>query len=244
MRPLLAVWSGPRNLSTALMRAFSSRPCTQVWDEPFYAHYLVSTGKRHPMQEAILDSQPHDEGAVVADLQAPLPEGCTLGYQKQMAHHLLPHMDRGWMEEQHHAFLIREPRAMLASLDQKLEEFELEDTGLPQQLELFERFLARDGRPPVVLDSADLARSPEQALGALCAVAGVPFDARMLSWPEGPHPRDGAWGPHWYANTWASTGFRAPQAKAPAALSPQLESLLERCQPLYDHLAARRVRVS
>jgi hypothetical protein len=244
MRPLLAVWSGPRNLSTALMRAFSSRPGTQVWDEPFYAHYLAKTGKQHPMQDAILASQPQDEQAVIADLQAPLPEGFTLGYQKQMAHHLLPHMDRDWMEEQHHAFLIRDPRAMLASLDQKLDKFELEDTGLPQQVELFERFLERDGRPPVVLDSADLARSPEQALGALCEVAGVPFEPQMLTWPAGPHARDGAWGSHWYANTWASTGFRAPKDEGPRPLDPALEPLLERCQPLYDHLAAHRVRVS
>ena len=243
MAALLAVWSGPRNLSTALMRAFSSRPGTQVWDEPFYAHYLTSTGKQHPMQAEILASQPIAEAEVIADLQATLPSGHDLGYQKQMAHHLLPGMDRTWMQGQAHAFLIREPRAMLASLDQKLPEFALEDTGLPQQVELFDRFHAQNGQPPLVVDSADLARDPEQALQALCSTAGVAYDPAMLQWPAGPHPRDGAWAPHWYANTWASTGFQAPREAAPRRpMHPSLEPLLEQCQPLYDHLAEHRLQ--
>lgn len=242
MAALLAVWSGPRNLSTALMRAFSSRPGTQVWDEPFYAHYLTSTGKEHPMREAVLASQPHDEAAVVADLQAPLLGDYDLGYQKQMAHHLLPGMDRSWMSSQTHAFLIREPRAMLASLDQKLTGIGLEDTGLPQQVELFDRFHTQHGRPPLVVDSEDLARHPEQVLRALCTAASVEFDPAMLCWSEGPHPRDGAWAPHWYANTWASTGFQPPGEAAPRQpLDPSLEPLLEQCRPLYAHLAEHRL---
>ena len=243
MAALLAVWSGPRNLSTALMRAFSSRPGTLVWDEPFYAHYLSATGKQHPMQAEILASQPHAEAEVIADLQAPLPGGHDLGYQKQMAHHLLPEMDRTWMQGQAHAFLIRDPRAMLTSLDQKLSEFALEDTGLPQQVELFDRFHAQHGQPPLVVDSADLARDPEQVLRALCSTAGVAYDPAMLQWPAGPHPRDGAWAPHWYANTWASTGFQRPRGAAPhRPMHPSLEPLLEQCKPLYDHLAEYRLQ--
>lgn len=238
------MWSGPRNLSTALMRSFSSRDDCLVWDEPFYAHYLHETGKEHPMRAEVLASQPCSSKAVVDDLHAPLPAGKTVAYQKQMAHHLLPSTERDWISDQEHAFLIRDPRGMLASLDMKLGSIRLEDTGLPQQVELFERLRGERGAPPPVIDSADLAADPRGILEALCSRVSIPFQDRMLEWPAGPHPRDGAWAPHWYANAWASTGFRSPKDPRPEpaqTLPDHLLGLADECMALYSSLAAHRI---
>jgi Sulfotransferase domain len=237
----LAMWSGPRNVSTALMRSWGNRDDTVVVDEPFYAHYLLVTARPHPGREIVIAHQENDWRRVVETLLAPQPPGIEILYQKQMAHHLLPGMGREWLPQMSHAFLIREPRAMLASLAEKLETFTLADTGLPQQVEIFEHVLATNGGVPPVVDSADLLAAPEAVLRRLCQAVGVKFSARMLSWPPGRRDTDGIWAPWWYSRVEESTGFEAPPAGAAAQLPEQLREMEAQCRPLYDKLWRHRI---
>lgn len=236
------MWSGPRNLSTALMRSWGSRPDTAVVDEPLYAVYLAATDLDHPGRDAVLASQPSSWQEVAATLAGPVPGGVRVWYQKHMAHHLLPHVGRGWLDDVsfRHAFLIRDPAAMVVSLDKVTPDPTLADTGLPQQAELFDRMAQRDGAAPPVVDAADVLRGPEATLRALCARLGVPFDPAMLSWAPGPRATDGAWAPHWYASVERSTGFAPPRAEA-AEVPDRLAPLVDACRPLYDALASHRL---
>jgi hypothetical protein len=241
----LAMWSGPRNISTAFMRAWGNRGDTVVVDEPFYAHYLDVTGLDHPGREEILERHERDWRRVVESLLAPVPAGIRILYQKQMSHHLLPHMGREWLDRVTNAFLIREPRPMLASLQEKLGDFDLPATGLPQQVEIFEHVVKRTGRAPPVLDADDLLRDPARMLRALCESLGVPFTDRMLRWPAGRRDTDGVWAKHWYHRVEASTGFEAPDATAdvpPRALPARLAAIEAECRPLYERLRRHRLR--
>jgi hypothetical protein len=238
----LAMWSGPRNLSTALMRSWGNRPDTIVVDEPFYAHYLEHTGIEHPGRDEVLASQERDWRRVVDALLAPLPAGASILYQKQMSHHLLPHMGREWLGSMTHAFLIRDPRPMLASLDSKLGGFDLLATGLPQQVEIFEYVLRTTGRRPPVVDAVDLAAAPGPVLHSMCAALGVEFSPRMLGWPAGPRATDGVWAKYWYARVERSTGFEAPEAQQEVVLEGRLAELEAQCRPLYERLREHRLR--
>jgi hypothetical protein len=240
----LAMWSGPRNVSTAFMRSWGNREDTVVVDEPFYAHYLAVTGLEHPGREDVLRHHERDWRRVVAQLAAPLPDGVRIQYQKQMAHHLLPGMGREWLADVTHAFLIRDPRPMVASLGARLADFDLLATGLPQQVEIFDRALARTGTVPPVVDAADLLRRPEPVLRALCEALGVPFSPRMLWWPAGRRDTDGVWARHWYDRVERSTGFEppAPDDAAPVTLPPRLAAIEAQCRPLYERLREHRLR--
>ena len=240
------MWSGPRTLSTALMRSFENRPDTVVVDEPLYGYYLAQTGIAHPGREEILQSMPARWPEVVEQLTSgQLPPGRTVYYQKHMTHHLLPGVDRSLLAGLRHAFLIRDPRRLLASYARVRDTPTLADLGLEQQVEIYRLF----GGP--VIDAADLAARPRPALEALCAALRIPFDPAMLAWPAGPRPTDGVWAKHWYARAWASTGFDTSRdsgagagSAAEAALPDRLDGLAARCQPFYDELAAARLQVS
>jgi len=238
----LAMWSGPRNVSTAFMRAWENRPDTLVVDEPFYAHYLEVTGLDHPGRDEILAHHEADWRRVVEALLAPLPPGVEILFQKQMSHHLLPSMGREWLASMTHGFLIRDPAPMLASLGEKLGRFDLDATGLPQQVEIFDDVVRRTGRVPPVVDAADLLAAPEAMLRALCAALGVPFSPRMLSWPAGPRATDGIWARHWYERVERSTGFERVEAADAPRLDGRLAELEARCRPLYEKLRTHRLR--
>jgi hypothetical protein len=234
------MWSGPRNLSTALMRSWGSRDDTIVVDEPFYAHYLRETGATHPGRDEVIEHHESDWRRVVEMLLAPVPSGVRVLYQKQMAHHLLPRMGRDWLKQMRHGFLIREPRPMLASLADKLGEFPLLATGLPQQVEIFDSVLNATGRVPPVIDADDLLREPEGVLRALCDALDLPFQPAMLSWPPGPRATDGIWARHWYGRVEASTGFE-PASASEVSLTPAQSRLEAGCRPLYERLHAHRI---
>ena len=231
----IAMWSGPRNVSTACMRAFDSRDDSVVCDEPLYAHYLLSKGREHPLAAEVMARHETDWRKVAAWLTGPLADGERVFYQKHMAHHLLPEIERGWLEELVNCFLIREPRHMLRSLLEKLPSPELEDTGLPQQVELFEQERARTGRLPAVVDSKDLLLDPLGVLTRLCEQVGLDFQQAMLSWEPGPRDTDGCWAPYWYENALQSTGF-APYREREVSLPRELDGLLRACEELYAHL--------
>jgi Sulfotransferase domain len=231
----IAMWSGPRTVSTALMRAWENRPDTVVADEPLYAFYLARTGIDHPGRDAVIASQPADWRVVLDELtSAPLPPGVTISYAKHMTHHLLPEVDRAALAPLRHAHLIRDPRELLASYARVRAEPDLDDLGVRQQAEIFETF----GGP--VVDSRDLLTDPEPVLRALCAALDVPFDARMLSWPAGPRDSDGAWAPYWYGSVRASTGF-APYRPPAEPLPARLEPLADRCLPYFLRLYEYRI---
>jgi hypothetical protein len=237
----IAMWSGPRNLSTALMRAWGSRADTAVVDEPLYAFYLEQTGLDHPGRADVLAAQAADWRAVAAALTGPVPGGKPVFYQKHMAHHLLPEVGRDWLVHLNHAFLLREPRGMLASLARVLDAPRVADTGLPQQAELFHRTADRLGHAPPVIDAADVLETPAGTLRALCAALGVAFDPAMLRWAPGPRPEDGVWAPHWYASVWRSTGFEPPRPGAPPEIPARLAGVLATCERLHAELFPYRL---
>ena len=233
---LIAMWSGPRTISTALMRAWGSRPDTVVIDEPLYGFYLLATGAPHPGRDEVIKAMMNGWREVIDELTlAPFPAGKTVFYAKHMTHHLLPEVDRSALGALRHAYLIRDPRQLLASYARARARPVMADLGLAQQVEIFRMF----GGP--VVDSRDILERPEPTLRALCDALAVQFHPAMLSWPAGPRDTDGVWARHWYDGVWRSTGF-GPYREQPAGLPPELEPLAERCQPFYEEMSAHRIR--
>lgn len=235
----IAMWSGPRNLSTAMMYSFGARADCAVWDEPYYAAYLADTGLDHPLDDAVLAAWPTDPAAIAALCAGPARSGKQVFYQKHMTHHMLPHFDRGWMAQVHNAFLIRHPARVIASYHAKRERPVLADLGFEQQLELFHQAKALAGHAPV-LDSADIRARPKDMLSKLCDAVGMAFDPAMLSWPAGGHPDDGPWAPHWYGAVWKSTGFAGAEGPLPE-LPEDLQPLLDAALPFYEELAQHKL---
>jgi hypothetical protein len=234
----IAMWSGPRNLSTALMYAFAARGDCAVIDEPFYATWLAATGANHPMRARVLASQPTDPQVVAARLMGPVK--ASVQYQKQMVHHLLRGFPQGWMTDCVHAFLIRDPVRVVASYLAKREEPTLDDLGFAQQAELFDRLAQARGAAPPVIDSTDLRADPAAVLGALCRAVGLAWTPAMLAWEAGPKPFDGVWAPHWYGAVHASTGFAGPEGPPPG-LTGAAADLAARARPFHEALARHRL---
>jgi hypothetical protein len=236
----VAMWSGPRNISTALLRSWGNRPDTFVCDEPLYAHYLLKTGAPHPGADEVIRSQENDWHQVVDWLTGEVPGGKAIFYQKHMTHHLLPEIDRGWLDRVSNTFLIRRPREMVTSLGRVLAHPRLDDTGLPQQLEIFSLVRRRTGRVPPVVDARDVLENPARQLRLLCAALDVEFTEAMLSWPPGPRDTDGVWAKHWYAAVWQSTTFQPYRAKD-EPVPPHLAGLLEQAEAIYRQLYEHRL---
>jgi hypothetical protein len=238
----IAMWSGPRNISTAMMRSFGNRPDTAVIDEPFYAAYLAATGIDHPMRAETLASQQQDWRDVVPALLGKVPDGRSIYYQKHMTHHMLPGFGRAWMAQCRNAFLIRAPAAVLLSYRACRDTVTLEDIGVVQQSELFDAVCDRLGALPPVVDSADILADPPGALNALCKALNIAFSPAMLNWPVGPRATDGAWAPAWYSAVERSTGFaQAAPAATEADLDATLRRLAEAARPFYDRMAKHRI---
>jgi hypothetical protein len=229
----LAVWSGPRNISTALMRSWENRPDCRVVDEPLYAYYLAETGLDHPGREQIVAAGQTSWRAVVAELTAPVD---GIYYQKQMTHHLIPQLPRDWIAELTNVLLIRDPAEVVASYVRSRANVVAADIGLVQQAELYDQL---GGAVPVI-DAADFLRDPEAYLRWLCRQIEVDFTPAMLHWPPGPRASDGVWAPHWYAAVQASTGFEPYRPRAVSLDGVALEAA-ERSRPDYERLYAVRV---
>lgn len=237
----VAMWSGPRNLSTALMRAWENRTDTMVLDEPLYAHYLDRTGLEHPGRAEILAAGPVDECEAIARCLDELSPRAEVSYQKHMAQHLLADMDRSWLDQLRNFLLIRHPVEVLASYSRVREEITLDDIGLPQQVELA-------ARTELIIDAGDFLVDPQAYLRAICTRVGLRFEERMLSWPPGPRESDGCWAPYWYAAVEASTAFgphRPPDDldAAFARLPARLQEVAVAALPLYERLAGDRLVV-
>ncbi len=236
----IAMWSGPRNISTALMRSFENRADTIVVDEPLYSHYLNFTGIEHPGAEEVKRAHTGHWRAVVDGLLGPLPDGVSVFYQKHMSHHLVDDVERSWISELENVFLIREPEEMLTSLIKVLPNPTLPETGLIQQLELFRALQQEFGRAPLVIDSQDVLEDPAGILGALCEELGLVFSESMLHWPAGPRATDGVWAKHWYSSVEKSTGF-APYESKLDRVPGHLNIVLQDCRSIYDELHRFRI---
>lgn len=237
----IAMWSGPRNLSTAMMRSFGARRDCAVLDEPFYAAYLARSGIDHPMKAEILASQPNDPEYVARALLGPVPDGRPLWYQKHMPHHMLPGFARDWFKACRHAILIRAPERVAASFDAGRPRPTLEDLGAPQMDGVIADIEAATGCAPPVIEAEDVRADPEGMLRALSAALDIPFDARMLSWPSGPRESDGVWAAHWYGAVVASTGF-APPSGAAKPVAPHLADVVARARPGFERLQVRKLK--
>lgn len=231
----ISVWSGPRNVSTALMYAFRQRSDTRVFDEPLYGPYLATAAPDHPAREAVLAQLESDAARVIREVLLAPGSGEGVRFFKNMAHHLRG-LDPSFLARLDNALLIRDPREMLPSLARQMTKPGLADTGFPEQVWLLERLL-EEGRAPVVIDAKRLRLDPEGVLRRACDALDLPFEAAMLAWPAGPKPEDGPWAPHWYANVHASTGF-TPFRPASQDVPGELDPVLQEAAPLYARLAA------
>jgi hypothetical protein len=237
----IAMWSGPRNISTAMMRAWGNRADTAVIDEPFYAYYLKRTGKKHPGAAEIIAGGETGWQKIVADLRTgPIPSGKRIFFQKQMTHHLLPEVDREWTVDLTNCFLVRDPREVILSYIKKNPEPVLEDLGFAQQCEIFNFVRERTGKAVPVVDARDVLENPERILRTLCAAIGVPFDVAMLSWPPGLRDSDGVWAKYWYHEVARSISFQPYQPRE-GIIPDRLSEIYERCRECYEQLYQHRL---
>jgi len=230
----IAMWSGPRNISTAMMRAWENRADCAAMDEPFYAAYLAATGRDHPMRAEILAAQETDWQAVARACAS--ADTAPIVYQKHMCQHMIPAAPTGWMASCRHAFLIRPPEEVVPSFLRGWPEAGLDDLGFHRQAEIFDHVRAMTGRVPPVIAARSVQEAPEASLRALSAALGVSFDPAMLAWPPGRRRSDGVWAAHWYGAVEASTGFEPP--RPPQPVPKALEGLVAACRPAHAHLAA------
>lgn len=228
----IAMWSGPRNISTAMMYAFAARGDCEVVDEPFYASYLNLTGLDHPLRDEIIASQPTDPLDVITNLKQPISGGFAHSYHKHMTQHMIPEVPRDWIQGFKNVFLIRHPARVIASYVAKRENPTLEDLGFVQQAAIFDQLRADQA---VVIESSDIRANPHRALHALCDAIDLDFSENMLSWRRGGHPADGVWAKHWYGAVWNSTGFGAPEGPMPD-VPDELLHILNGALPFYEKL--------
>jgi hypothetical protein len=236
----LAMWSGPRNISTAMMRAWGNRDDTVVVDEPFYAYYLQATRKAHPGADEVVAAGETDWRKVVTYLTGPIPNGKRIFFQKQMTHHLRPEVDRKWLVSVTNCFLIRDPREVIASYVRKRDEPALEDLGFVQQVEIFDFVRAQTNAVPPVVDAKDVLQNPKRMLERLCGAIGVEFNESMLSWPPGLRETDGIWAKHWYREVAKTSSFQ-PYRSTDYELSENLRDVYKRCRDCYEELYQHRL---
>jgi hypothetical protein len=236
----VAMWSGPRNISTAMMRAWENRQDTEVVDEPLYAYYLLKTRVAHPGREEVMASQPTDWRVVAETLSGPIPGGKPIWYQKHMTQHVLADMSLDWLDGLTNCFLIRRPEEVVVSFTIQRPDAAAWELGFEQQSRIFEHVCERLGAVPPVIDAEDVLKAPAAVLTALCARLGIPFSERMLHWPAGPRDSDGVWAPHWYQAVERSSGFEPYRARE-TSLSPFQARLVEHCRPHYARIAAHRL---
>lgn len=236
----IAMWSGPRNLSTAMMRSFEARGDCAVSDEPFYAHYLATSGVVHPMQDEIIAAHEADANTVAAHLTGPAPANAPVWYQKHMPHHMIEGVPRDWFSDMRHAVLIRSPERVVASFDAKRPAPSLEDIGVPQMDDVIADIVSATGDHPPIIEAEDVRANPAGMMRALCAALDIPWQSAMLQWPTGRRTTDGVWGQHWYGAVEGSTGF-APPADPSEDLPEHLRAVAQTARPSFERLQARKL---
>ena len=230
------MWSGPRNISTAMLRSWGNRADTAVIDEPFYAHYLDQTKYDHPGADKVIATYDTDWQKVVKQVTGDNPDNKSIWYQKHMTHHMLDHIDKSWMAQVTNCFLIRDPSRMIVSFAKVIPNPELDQMGLKQQVDIFHYIRERTGEIPPVISARDVLQNPRKTLSKLCDAIDIPFDEAMLQWEAGKRETDGVWAEYWYASVEKSTAF-APYHDDDTPVPEHLESLVDECQDLYNQMA-------
>ncbi len=241
----IAMWSGPRNISTAMMRAWENRSDTNVIDEPFYAYYLANTNTRHPMQEQVLASQPNEWQDVVNTLISDADPGnnhSDISYQKHMTHHMLNDINLDWANQIQHCFLIRDPVFVIDSYVKKMPSVCSQDIGIERQYQLYQELSEVTGQDIPIIDSGDVLNNPQAVLSKLCAKLGITYSDAMLNWPQGPRSSDGVWAKHWYENVEASTSF-AKYTAPKIVLTEKQQALAAENNYFYQKLFNKRIKV-
>lgn len=236
----IAMWSGPRNLSTALMRSFENRTDTTVIDEPFYAHFLKQTNLNHPGRDEIISTQDSNWKSIVKKITGPIPQNKSIWYQKHMAQHNLEGCDISWIKNFHNCILIRDPKYVIPSYNK---EYSLSDEkllGYSQQLDLIQMLEVEEGATPPIFDAIDILKNPEQALKKICLISGISFSDKMLQWPRGKRKSDGIWAKYWYGNVENSSGFK-PFQKKNTLIDKELIPLYDKCLEGYNSMYEKRV---
>lgn len=234
------MWSGPRNLSTALMYSFGARDDCAIWDEPFYAAYLSRTGLNHPMREEVIASQETDPNKISAACGGAIPSKKNVWYQKHMCQHMVEGFDLNFISKCHNVFLIRHPARVIASYHAKHDKLSLSDIGFLEQIAIFEQVSQSTGKTPIVIDSSDIRENPKQSIENLCNALGLEFQERMLGWPKGGNENDGIWAKHWYQAVWNSTGFARKEVPVPK-LCDEHEPILTAALPIYEKLSEYKI---
>lgn len=237
----IAMWSGPRNISTAMMRAWENRSDTFVIDEPFYAHYLSKNNVQHPGRDEVLADGEIDSSKVSQRLVNDISDSHTIHYQKHMTHHLLDSVNRDWMKEVINCFLIRNPKDMIISYSKIHSGITSELLGIKQQKEIFEYVRQLTGEIPPVIDSKDVLLDPKGILTKFCNKVGLDFSKEMLNWPQGPRETDGIWGKYWYNNVINSTEFNQYVSKD-IEIPDKYKNIYEDSLKLYQDLHRLRIR--
>ena len=236
----IAMWSGPRNISTALMRSFGNRPDTVVLDEPFYAHYLYTTGINHPGKDEILATQKTNLKEIVDNITGSVPDNKFIWYQKHMAQHIFPDHDLSWAKKMTNCFLIRRPEEVIASYNNI---FTIDNElllGFKQQAELFKYILKNTGEVPIVINSKNILKNPRNALEKLCSKLNIDFSNSMLKWPSGVRKSDGVWAKYWYKSVINSTEFAKYKEKE-IKIDSKMKAILNLCRPDYEYLKKHQI---
>jgi len=237
----IAVWSGPRNLSTALMYSFSNRDDCFAIDEPFYAHYLKQTGKNHPLRDQVLQHHSHNLDSIIDSLVNPTNNTRPIFYQKHMTHHMLPEIPLNWVKQLKNVFLIRHPQRVVASYLNRVDSVSFADIGFERQWHLYRQFCAM-GIESIVIDADTILQNSQMVLTALCQHLKIPFSKQMLQWQAGARPCDGIWAPHWYQSVWKSTGFTQHNPNLPK-VATEFFPVVEQALPIYQKLLQKHLTI-
>ena len=236
----IAMWSGPRNLSTALMRSFENRTDTTVIDEPFYAHFLKQTNLNHPGRDEIISTQDSNWDSIVKRITGPIPQNKSIWYQKHMAQHNLEGCDITWIKNFQNCILIRDPKYVIPSYNKEHSLSDEKLLGYSQQLDLIQMLEDEKGVTPPIFDATDILKSPEQALKKICISVGISFSDKMLKWPRGKRKSDGIWAKYWYGNVENSSGFK-PFQKKNIIIDKELIPLYDKCLEGYNSMYEKRI---
>ena len=239
----VAMWSGPRNISTALMRSFENRTDTHVTDEPFYAYFLNESGEDHPARQEILRDQSSDWDTVSSELIGSIPNQKRVWHQKHMAHHIFKHSDLNWTKHVVNLFLIRDPKEVIISYQKRFPLIDHMQLGYNQQIKIIKTIAKTTGEHPIVINAKDVLKEPEKILKKLCAHLNIDFEDKMLNWPEGKRVSDGVWAPHWYSEVEKTTGFQA-YSYHDVVLDSKWRDIYDRCMVDYEVLNSHSLKVA
>jgi len=236
----ISMWSGPRNISTALMRSFENRSDTAVIDEPFYSFFLKNTGIKHPIYKEVIEKYDSSWNNITNTLIGSIPNNKNIWYQKLMTHHWVDNQPLDWTINTINCFLIRNPKNVILSYLKIYKDVTPELIGLPQQIKIFNYVIKKTNKIPTVISSEDILKTPKLMLKKLCHLLEIPFLEQMLSWPMGPRDSDGIWGKYWYRNVVKTSSFSNPPKKN-EKFPKEFSSLLDECNEYYKQIEKYKI---